>query len=371
MTSPGRPARSSTTTTSFTTGATSATAARPSATPRCPTSTSWPRSSGSSSALVTSRLWPRSTWSPRTTPGPRCRPWCPGARSATARYSTRCPRAARPGSPSWAAPPRSARASASRSSTRCGRSPHGSPSSTTQTSCSSCSATSSPLPPSAAPGPTTRWWSRSSPATLPCSGRLPPGAGRTGCCPVPPLRSSGWTPSGTSSSAPSARRDGPGESGKVAGVVDTMDRGKSATVPLDLINAGGAEIQPVNGAQRDAESPAQQDLYRGNVTYHQDGLAAVVPQQPVTGPVYPVCGLGEALPARRCLFGVASPGGRGCGPSLLDFCQGEAIPVTEVGFTKIIIDDRRQAQFVGRNGGGGGRALQWRADHGIDRGTGG
>src|SRR6266700_5726397 len=86
------------------------------------------------------------------------------------------------------------------------------------------------------------------------------------------------------------------ESGKVAGVVDAMDRGKSAAVPLDLVNAGGAEVQPVKGAKRDAESPAQQDLYRGNVTYHQDGLGAVVPQQPVTGPVYPVCGVGEALP---------------------------------------------------------------------------
>jgi hypothetical protein len=164
---------------------------------------------------------------------------------------------------------------------------------------------------------------------------------------------------------------GPGESGKVAGVVDAMDSGKSAAVPLDLVNAGGAKIQPVKGAKRGAESPAQQDLYRGNVTYHQDRLAAVFPQQPVTGPVYPVCGVGEALAARRCLFGVAPPGCRGCGPSLLDFCQGEAIPVTEVGFTEIIIDDCGQAQFGGRNGSGVDSALQWRADHGVDRGTGG
>src|SRR6266851_6660292 len=35
---------------------------------------------------------------------------------------------------------------------------------------------------------------------------------------------------------------GLGESGKVAGVVDAMDGGKSAAVPLDLVNAGGAEI---------------------------------------------------------------------------------------------------------------------------------
>src|SRR6185437_9700054 len=147
------------------------------------------------------------------------------------------------------------------------------------------------------------------------------------------------------------------ESGKVAGVVDAMDGSKSAAVPLDLVNAGGAEIQPVKGAKRDAESPAQQDLYRGYVTYHQDGLAAVVPQQPVTGPVDPVCGVGEALPARRCLFGIASPGCRGRGPSLLDFCQGEAIPVTEVGFTEIVIDDCGQAQFAGGQAAGGGLSL--------------
>src|SRR6185437_11905579 len=155
------------------------------------------------------------------------------------------------------------------------------------------------------------------------------------------------------------------------GVVDAMDGGKSTAVPLDLVNAGGTEIEPVQGAERDAESPAQQDLYRGYVTYHQDGLAAAVPQQPVTGPVYPVCGVGEALPARGCLLRVVPPGGGGCGPSLLDFGQGEAVPVTEVGFTKIIIDDRGQAQFAGGKGGGGDSTLQWRADHGIDRGTGG
>src|ERR1700724_3524314 len=124
---------------------------------------------------------------------------------------------------------------------------------------------------------------------------------------------------------PAPRRGMPGKSGKVAGVVDAMDGGKSAAVPPDLVNAGGAEIQPVKGAERDAESPAQQDLYRGDVTYHQDGLGAVVLQQPVTGPVYPVCGVGEALPARGGLFGVVPPGGCGCGPSLLDFGQGGTV----------------------------------------------
>jgi hypothetical protein len=34
----------------------------------------------------------------------------------------------------------------------------------------------------------------------------------------------------------------PCESGEVAGVVDAVDGGKSAAVPLDLVNAGGAEI---------------------------------------------------------------------------------------------------------------------------------
>jgi len=33
-----------------------------------------------------------------------------------------------------------------------------------------------------------------------------------------------------------------GESRKVAGVIDPMDGGKSATVPLDLVDAGGTEI---------------------------------------------------------------------------------------------------------------------------------
>jgi hypothetical protein len=146
-----------------------------------------------------------------------------------------------------------------------------------------------------------------------------------------------------------------------------MDGGKAAVVPLDLADAGGTQIEPVDGAERDAESPAQHDLDRGNVTDHQDGLAAVISQQPVTGPVYPVRGVGEALPARRCLLRVAPPGGRGRRPPLLDFCQREAIPVTEVGFPEIIIDGRGQAQLAGRDRGSGDRALQRRADHGVDR----
>ncbi len=78
-----------------------------------------------------------------------------------------------------------------------------------------------------------------------------------------------------------------GESEEVAGVVNAMDGGKFAAVPLDLVDARRAKIEPVNGAERDAERAAQQDLYRADVTYHQDVLPAVVPQQPVTGAVYP------------------------------------------------------------------------------------
>ena len=82
---------------------------------------------------------------------------------------------------------------------------------------------------------------------------------------------------GTGGPAGAAERDAPSESGQVTGVVDAMDGGKPAAVPPDLVNAGGAEIQAVKSAKRDAQSPAQQNLYRGDVTYHQDGLAGVIP----------------------------------------------------------------------------------------------
>src|SRR6202042_2113444 len=128
--------------------------------------------------------------------------------------------------------------------------------------------------------------------------------------------------------------------------------GELAAVPLDLADAGGAEVQPVNGAERYAKRPAQQDLYRADVTHHQDGLAVVVPQQPVTGLVYPLRGDGEALTARRGPIGIAAPEGHGRGPSLLGFGQGQAVPVPEAGLTEIIIDDCGQAQLGRRDGGG-------------------
>ena len=143
----------------------------------------------------------------------------------------------------------------------------------------------------------------------------------------------------------------------MAGVVDAMDGGKSAVVPLDFVDARGAEIQPVKGAKRDAESSAKQDLDRRDMTDHQDGLAAVVPQQPVTGPVYPVRGGGEALAARRRLLGVASPGCRGCRAIAAGFRQGELfLELTEVGFT----NNRHRRPWSGRSSaataGGGGSA---------------
>ena len=107
------------------------------------------------------------------------------------------------------------------------------------------------------------------------------------------------------------------------------------------------------------------------MAHHQDGLAAVIPQQPVTGLVDPLCGVGEALPARRGLFGVAPPERDGRRPFLLDFSQGEAVPVTEVGFTEIVIDDGGQAELGRRDGGGVDRPLQGGADHDVDRGAGG
>src|SRR5215470_11196703 len=55
-----------------------------------------------------------------------------------------------------------------------------------------------------------------------------------------------------------AAYSGSAVSSKMAGVVDALDSRKLAAVPLDLVNAGGAEVEPVQGAERDAESPAQQ-----------------------------------------------------------------------------------------------------------------
>ena len=150
-----------------------------------------------------------------------------------------------------------------------------------------------------------------------------------------------------------------------------MDGGKFAAVPLDLVDAGGAEVHPVNRAERDAQSPAQQDLYRADVAHHQDGFAGVVSQQPVTGPVDPLRGVDEALTARRGLLRVAPPKRHVRGPSLLDFCQGEAVPVTVVGLTEIFIEDCGQAQFVSRDDGGVDSTLQRGTDHCVDRRTGG
>ncbi len=49
-------------------------------------------------------------------------------------------------------------------------------------------------------------------------------------------------PESPSPAAPLSETGRPGESGEVAGVVNAMDGGKSAAVPLDLVNARGAKI---------------------------------------------------------------------------------------------------------------------------------
>src|SRR6266568_7157311 len=154
-------------------------------------------------------------------------------------------------------------------------------------------------------------------------------------------------------------------SAQMAGVVDAADGGELMPVPLDLVDAGGAEVHPVEGVERDVEGPAQQNFYRRDVAYYQDSLTAVVSQQPVTGLVDPVRGVGEALSARGCLLGVVLPGGYGCGPSLPDFCQGKAFPFTEVGFAQIVICGNGQTQFGGCDGSGGDSAPQRRADNGV------
>lgn len=116
-----------------------------------------------------------------------------------------------------------------------------------------------------ADGATTTWAAGSSPpagkSSSPAAPRSPGHRSRTSRSPSPTgLPSSRWggpplpdrrslvRPAGRSP-APANRgpalatgQDGPGESRKVAGVVDAMDGGKSTAVPLDLVNAGGTEI---------------------------------------------------------------------------------------------------------------------------------
>jgi hypothetical protein len=69
----------------------------------------------------------------------------------------------------------------------------------------------------------------------------------------------------------------------MAGVVEAADSGEFLAMPLDLVNARGAQIHRAEGGERHVECPAQQDLYRRDVAYDQDRLALLVMQQPVAG----------------------------------------------------------------------------------------
>ena len=62
----------------------------------------------------------------------------------------------------------------------------------------------------------------------------------------------------------------------MAGVIDAADGGELVVMPLDLIDACGAQVHPVDSGQRDVEGPAQQDLYRRDVADDQDRLTVVV-----------------------------------------------------------------------------------------------
>src|SRR5487761_17708 len=118
----------------------------------------------------------------------------------------------------------------------------------------------------------------------------------------------------------------------MAGVVDAADGRELMIMPLDLVDARGTEVYPVQGDERHVKSPAQQDLYRRDVADYQDRLTVVVSEEPIASLVAPPRGGLEALTAGRRLLRVVLPGRYRRGPSLLDFCQGEAFPFTEVGF---------------------------------------
>ena len=74
----------------------------------------------------------------------------------------------------------------------------------------------------------------------------------------------------------------------MTGVVDATDGGELMAVPLDLVDAGGTQVQPVERGKRDVEGSAQQYFYRRYVAYHQHRLTVVVSQEPVTSLVDPL-----------------------------------------------------------------------------------
>jgi hypothetical protein len=67
----------------------------------------------------------------------------------------------------------------------------------------------------------------------------------------------------------------------------------------------------------------------------------------------------------------ALPGCRGRGPSLLDFGQGEAIPVTEVGSRRSSSMTAVRPNSAAAMAAVATARCKWRADHGVDRSTAG
>jgi len=87
----------------------------------------------------------------------------------------------------------------------------------------------------------------------------------------------------------------------------------------------GAENKAGKGCQAGTPRAWQSRILIGrDMTYHQDGLAAVVPQQAGHRPGFTRCAVGgEALPARAApARGSRRQTSRGCWPALLDFLPG-------------------------------------------------
>src|SRR5690242_6125821 len=87
--------------------------------------------------------------------------------------------------------------------------------------------------------------------------------------------------------------------GQVTRIVDLAHGGVLISVPLDLVDAGRAEIEAVHGEQGDAKGPAEQDLDGRDVAHHENGLTWIFLQDPRAGAVHPARGSREALSARR------------------------------------------------------------------------
>jgi hypothetical protein len=138
------------------------------------------------------------------------------------------------------------------------------------------------------------------------------------------------------------------ESREMAGVVDAADGGELVVMPLDLVDSRGAEVHPVEGGERGVKGP-----------HSRISIGVMWPTTRTVWPRWSRMSRSQAWWTRRAVSAnLSPPGGACCGPSLLDFCQGEAFPFAEVGFTQVIIAGGGQAQFGGCDGCGGDGAPQ-------------